>query len=88
MTAAIKLEESRRESGQLKDISFDTISAAGPNGAIVHYRPTTQSKRALKPGSLYLIDSGAQYRDGTTDVTRTVAIGTPTRGDARHTASC
>jgi Xaa-Pro aminopeptidase len=84
VAAAIKLEDCRRESGQLKDISFDTISAAGPNGAIVHYRPTTTGKRALQSGTLYLIDSGAQYRDGTTDVTRTVAIGTPTAEMRRH----
>ena len=84
VTAAIKLEDSRRESGQLKDISFDSISAAGPNGAVVHYRPTNASKRALKPSSLYLIDSGAQYLDGTTDVTRTLAIGTPTPEMKRH----
>jgi Xaa-Pro aminopeptidase len=84
VAAAMKLEDCRRESGQLKDISFDTISAAGPNGAIVHYRPTTKGKRALQTGTLYLIDSGAQYRDSTTDVTRTVAIGTPTPGMRRH----
>jgi Xaa-Pro aminopeptidase len=84
VTAAIKLEESRRQSGQLKDISFDSISAAGPNGAVVHYRPTNASKQILKPGSLYLIDSGAQYLDGTTDVTRTLAIGTPTPEMKRH----
>jgi Xaa-Pro aminopeptidase len=84
IAAAMRLEDSRRESGQLRDISFDTISAAGPNGAIVHYRPTTKGKRALESGSLYLIDSGAQYRDGTTDVTRTLAIGTPTAEMKRH----
>ena len=84
VAAAIKLEDCRRESGQLRDISFDTISASGPNGAIVHYRPTTKAKRLLEPGSLYLIDSGAQYRDATTDVTRTVAIGTPTAEMRRH----
>jgi Xaa-Pro aminopeptidase len=84
IAAAVKLEDCRRESGQLKDISFDTISAAGPNGAIVHYRPTTKGKSTLKSGSLYLIDSGAQYRDGTTDVTRTIAIGAPTAGMKRH----
>ena len=76
IAAALKLEECRRQSGQLRDISFDTISAVGPNGAIVHYRPTTKSKRTLQKGSLYLIDSGGQYRDGTTDVTRTIAIAT------------
>lgn len=84
IAAAIRLEDCRRESGQLKDISFDTISAAGPNGAIVHYRPTTKGKRTLKAGSLYLIDSGGQYPDGTTDVTRTVAIGAPTPEMRRH----
>jgi Xaa-Pro aminopeptidase len=84
VAAAMKLEDCRRESGQLKDISFDTISASGPNGAIVHYRPTTKGKRALQSGSLYLIDSGAQYREGTTDVTRTIAIGTPTAEMRRH----
>jgi Xaa-Pro aminopeptidase len=84
IAAALKLEECRRQSGQLKDISFDTISAAGSNGAIVHYRPTTKGKRALQKGSLYLIDSGAQYREGTTDVTRTIAIGAPTPEMRRH----
>jgi Xaa-Pro aminopeptidase len=82
--AAVKLEDCRRESGQLKDIAFDTISAVGPNGAIVHYRPTTKGKRALTTGLLYLIDSGAQYREGTTDVTRTIAIGTPSAEMVRH----
>ena len=57
--------------------SFDTISGAGPNGAIVHYRVTAESNRTLEPGTLYLVDSGGQYLDGTTDVTRTVAIGRP-----------
>ena len=57
--------------------SFDTISGAGANGAIVHYRVTEESNRTLEPGSLYLVDSGGQYLDGTTDVTRTVAIGRP-----------
>jgi Xaa-Pro aminopeptidase len=84
IAAAMKLEDCRRESGQLKDISFDTISASGPNGAIVHYRPTTKSRRLLEAGSLYLIDSGAQYRESTTDVTRTIAIGTPTAEMRRH----
>lgn len=59
----------------LKDISFDTISGAGPNGAIIHYRVTTETNRKLLPGELFLIDSGAQYVNGTTDITRTVAIG-------------
>ena len=68
----------RQETGKLRDLSFDTISGAGPNGAIVHYRATPATERTLEPGSLYLVDSGGQYRDGTTDITRTVGIGTPT----------
>jgi Xaa-Pro aminopeptidase len=59
----------------LKDISFDTISGAGEHGAIMHYRVTTETDRVLAPGELFLIDSGAQYINGTTDITRTVAIG-------------
>jgi Xaa-Pro aminopeptidase len=72
------LESFRREGGLLKDVSFPTISGAGPNGAIVHYRVTRKTNRVVKPGELFLIDSGAQYEDGTTDITRTVAIGEPT----------
>jgi Xaa-Pro aminopeptidase len=72
------LENFRAETGALKDLSFDSISGAGPNGAIVHYRASIKSNRKLKRGSLFLIDSGAQYLDGTTDVTRTIAIGRPT----------
>jgi Xaa-Pro aminopeptidase len=79
ISASIKLEEIRAATQALKEISFDTISGSGPNGAIVHYRVNTATNRALKPGELYLVDSGAQYLDGTTDVTRTVAIGQPTR---------
>ena len=79
IAAARQLERLRSETQALKDISFDTISGAGPNAAIVHYRVTTASNRPLRPGDLYLVDSGAQYLDGTTDVTRTVAIGTPSR---------
>jgi Xaa-Pro aminopeptidase len=77
--AAMKLEGFRHETGALKDLSFDSISGAGANGAIVHYRVTTKTNRNLRPGELYLIDSGGQYEDGTTDVTRTVAIGAPSR---------
>jgi Xaa-Pro aminopeptidase len=73
-----KLEAFREATGALKDLSFDTIAGAGPNGAIVHYRPTRRLIRKTEPGSLLLVDSGAQYLDGTTDVTRTVAIGEPT----------
>ncbi|NHK29060.1 aminopeptidase P family protein [Parvularcula flava] len=76
--AAQKLEEFRRQSNLLKDISFDTISAAVGHGALPHYRVTTNSDRTLDQDSLYLVDSGGQYPDGTTDITRTVAIGTPT----------
>jgi Xaa-Pro aminopeptidase len=68
----------REETGRLRDLSFDTISGAGPNGAVVHYRVSEESNRPLELDSLYLVDSGGQYQDGTTDVTRTVAIGTPT----------
>jgi Xaa-Pro aminopeptidase len=84
VSAAMKLEEFRRQSGQLKDISFDTISASGPHGAVVHYRPTNRTKRVLDRDSLYLIDSGGQYADGTTDITRTVAVGKPTGSMKRY----
>jgi len=76
--AAQKLEGFRQQTGALKDLSFESISGAGSNGAICHYRVTTASNLQLNPGSLYLIDSGGQYLEGTTDVTRTVAIGQPT----------
>jgi Xaa-Pro aminopeptidase len=69
------LEGFRRDTGALLDISFDTISAAGPHGAIAHYRVTRASERMLAPGEVLLVDSGGQYADGTTDVTRTVAYG-------------
>lgn len=80
--AAKALENSRRETGErfqmpLRDISFDTISGAGPNGAIIHYRVTTPTNRKLGDGELFLIDSGGQYVDGTTDITRTLPIGQP-----------
>jgi Xaa-Pro aminopeptidase len=76
--AAEQLARFRRENELFRDFSFDTISGAGPNGAIVHYRVTPETNRRIEPGELYLIDSGAQYLDGTTDITRTVAIGMPT----------
>ena len=76
--AVAALEGFRRDTGLLKDISFPTIAGAGPDGAIVHYRVTRKSNRAIAPGELFLIDSGGQYEDGTTDITRTVAVGTPT----------
>jgi len=78
LQASDQLEAFRRELEGFRDLSFPTISGAGPNGAIVHYRVTPESDRALEPGSLYLVDSGGQFVDGTTDITRTVAIGAPT----------
>src|SRR5215218_8031324 len=72
------LETFRRQTCALKDVSFPTIAGTGPNGAIVHYRVTRRSNRRISSGDLLLIDSGAQYEDGTTDVTRTIAIGEPT----------
>jgi Xaa-Pro aminopeptidase len=75
MIAAERLHQFRREAGDLRDLSFDTISGSGPNGAIVHYRVSEETNRTLPPGSVFLVDSGGQYPDGTTDVTRTVWIG-------------
>lgn len=72
------LESFRRDTGALKEISFPTIAGSGPNGAIVHYRVTRKTNRRINAGELLLIDSGAQYQDGTTDVTRTIAVGEPT----------
>ena len=71
------VESFRRETGLLKDISFPTIAGAGPNAAIVHYRVTRKSNRRIEPGEVFLLNSGGQYEDGTTDITRTVAVGTP-----------
>jgi Xaa-Pro aminopeptidase len=71
------LERCRRASGHLKDISFPTIAGSGPNGALPHYRVSRGSNRTLRGGELLVLDSGAQYLDGTTDITRTLAIGTP-----------
>ncbi|PKP97631.1 MAG: X-Pro aminopeptidase [Alphaproteobacteria bacterium HGW-Alphaproteobacteria-13] len=76
--AAAKLRAFRDESGALRDLSFDTISAAGPNGALPHYKVDETSNRRIEAGTLYLVDSGGQYADGTTDITRTIAIGAPT----------
>ena len=78
LIASDKLEALRRESPELRDLSFDSISGAGPNGAIVHYKSSEKTNRKLETGTLYLIDSGGQYVDGTTDITRTVPIGEPT----------
>ena len=76
--AAQQLEAFRSELGELRDLSFDTISGAGANGALPHYRVSTESNIKLAPDTLYLVDSGGQYLDGTTDITRTVPIGEPT----------
>jgi Xaa-Pro aminopeptidase len=78
ISAAERLDAFRGEEPLFRDVSFPTISGAGPNGAIVHYRATPRTDRRIEPGMLYLVDSGAQYLDGTTDVTRTLAIGPPT----------
>ena len=77
IAASDRLEAFRREGQYFRDLSFPTISGAGSNGAIVHYRATPETEKVLEPGTLFLLDSGAQYLDGTTDITRTVAIGTP-----------
>jgi Xaa-Pro aminopeptidase len=79
LKAVARLHEFRQACGDLRDTSFDTISGAGPNGAIVHYRVSEETNRPLERDSIYLVDSGGQYPDGTTDVTRTIVIGEPTR---------
>lgn len=71
------LEGFRRATNSLEDISFETIAGTGPNGAIVHYRVSTETNRVVQPGDLLLVDSGGQYVDGTTDITRTIAMGNP-----------
>ncbi|MHA7900191.1 MAG: aminopeptidase P family protein [Henriciella sp.] len=82
--AALKLLDFRAVDTSMQDMSFETISGAGPNGALPHYRVSSASNLALSPGTLYLVDSGGQYPDGTTDITRTVAIGTPSQDMKRH----
>jgi len=77
IAAADKLEAYRAEHELFRGLSFPTISGFGPNGAIVHYSVTRETDKRFEEGTLYLVDSGAQYPDGTTDVTRTVAIGNP-----------
>ncbi|UYY57929.1 aminopeptidase P family protein [Sphingomonas sp. S2-65] len=77
MSAADRLQAFRQETGLLKDLSFDTISATGPNGALPHYKVTDESSLPIEPGQLYLIDSGGQYADGTTDITRVMPVGEP-----------
>jgi len=78
MKAVDALWAFREKQGMLRDKSFDTISGAGPNGAIVHYRVSPETNRPIKDGELYLVDSGGQYLDGTTDITRTIVVGNPT----------
>jgi Xaa-Pro aminopeptidase len=77
IAASDRLEAFRCEGEHFRDLSFPTISGAGSNGAIVHYRAMPETEKRLEPGTLYLLDSGAQYLDGTTDVTRTIAVGEP-----------
>ena len=86
ITAAKMLEQIRTDLAgnmPLRDISFDTISGSGPNGAIVHYRVNENTNRVMQEGELYLTDSGGQYDDGTTDITRTIAIGRPSDDQRR-----
>ncbi|XP_026292242.1 xaa-Pro aminopeptidase 1 [Frankliniella occidentalis] len=78
VSGATKLEEFRKQMDEFVGLSFTTISSAGPNGAIIHYTPSEDHDRLITANELYLCDSGAQFRDGTTDVTRTVHFGTPT----------
>ena len=78
MIAADKLLSLRQDLGGLRDLSFDTISAFGPNGALPHYKGTAETNLPFTTSTLYLVDSGGQYQDGTTDITRTVPIGEPT----------
>ena len=85
IAAAERLHQFRRDTGDLRDLSFDTISGAGPNGAIVHYRVSAETNRGLEPGSVFLVDSGGQYLDGTTDITRTVWIAGPHEAPAEVT---
>ncbi|WP_397574361.1 aminopeptidase P family protein [Sphingorhabdus sp.] len=75
LSAAARLKSFREDTGMLHDLSFDTISATGPNGAHCHYKVDEASNRAIEPNSIYLVDSGGQYLDGTTDVTRTIWVG-------------
>ena len=77
LSAAAQLRAYREETGLLRDLSFDTISAAGPHAAIPHYRVDEESNLPIEPNSVFLVDSGGQYADGTTDITRTIWVGTP-----------
>ncbi|MEY4056264.1 MAG: hypothetical protein RL519_1599 [Pseudomonadota bacterium] len=83
LSAAARLQQFREDTGLLRDLSFDTISAAGPHAAIPHYRVDEESNLAVEPNSVFLVDSGGQYADGTTDITRTVWVG-PGEPRAEH----
>ncbi|WP_119168569.1 aminopeptidase P family protein [Algihabitans albus] len=83
LAASDRLYQLRAPGERFRDLSFDTISGSGPQSAVIHYRVTPKTDRELKPGELYLVDSGAQYLDGTTDVTRTIAVGEPS-AEMRH----
>ena len=82
--AAGHLDALRAENENFRGLSFPTIAGAGPNGAIVHYRASEATNRRIEPGSLFLVDSGGQYLDATTDVTRTIAVGAPSDDQRRH----
>lgn len=84
ITASDQLEAFRAQGEHFRGLSFPSISGLGPNGAIIHYRATQESRRTFTPHTLYLIDSGAQYSDGTTDITRTLAVGEPTEQMKLH----
>ncbi|MFQ5959157.1 MAG: aminopeptidase P family protein [Alphaproteobacteria bacterium] len=84
MTAAERLYALRAENEHYRGPSFPTIAGAGPNGAIVHYRVSDKTNRTVEPGALFLVDSGGQYLDGTTDVTRTLAVGAPSAEQRRR----
>ena len=84
MSVADRLEEFRREQEGYLGPSFNTISAYGPNAAMCHYSATEESKAVLEPRGLYLVDSGGQYYEGTTDITRTIALGELTEEEREH----
>ena len=86
LSVSEKLRQLRAGQPLFRDISFDTIAAYGPHGAVVHYEPTPETDIPLQPEGLLLLDSGAQYLDGTTDITRTIALGPLPVGHQRHAA--
>lgn len=82
-SAAEVLDGMRAKAGEFLSLSFPTIAGMGPNGAIIHYRPEHGTAAEVTSGGIFLLDSGGQYRDGTTDVTRTLHFGTPTDKERR-----